>query len=101
MRSIGTSAVASPPQRRHPLGDTRRLDQLEGAEAHAALPPAAASTASTILTYPVHRHRFPASASRTSCALGDAFTSSSAIADRIIPGVQNPHCAAPCVANIS
>jgi len=48
-----------------------------------------------ILTYPVQRHRFPERASRISCSEGSFFSSSNALADRIIPGTQNPHWTAP------
>jgi len=54
--------------------------------------PSAVSTtiwiASTILAYPVHRHRFPAIPSRISFLGGSRVLSSNAFAVRIIPGVQ-------------
>ena len=49
------------------------------------------STASTIFAYPVHRHRLPAMASRTSSSVGLGFSSSSAFAASTMPGVQKPH----------
>ena len=55
--------------------------------------------ASIILVYPVHRHRLPASASRISCSVGSGFSSSSAFADMITPGPQNPHCSEPFSSN--
>src|SRR5260370_7662174 len=45
--------------------------------------------------YPVQRQRLPDSAQRTSSSLGSGFSSSSALAAIIMPGVQNPHCS-PC-----
>jgi len=52
---------------------------------------AAANIASTIFTYPVHRHRLPEIASLTSSSAGSEFSSNKALAERIIPSVQNPH----------
>src|SRR2546430_2813399 len=49
----------------------------------------------TTLFRSVQRHRLPESASRTSCAVGVGLSSRSAFAASIMPGVQNPHCAAP------
>src|SRR5699024_3200818 len=61
---------------------------------------AAKRTASTIFSYPVHRHRFPARASLISVSPGVdiptftvRFSRSSACMSR--PGVQNPHWTAP------
>ena len=45
--------------------------------------------------YPVQRQRLPDSAQRTSSSVGSGFSSSSALAVSIIPGVQKPHCR-PC-----
>src|SRR5579864_5023835 len=45
--------------------------------------------------YPVHRHRLPDSAHRTSSSVGSGLASRSALAASIMPGVQNPHCS-PC-----
>ena len=59
------------------------------------------STASMILRYPVHRQRTPPNASITSLSDGFAFFSRSAVAETSIPGVQAPHCAAPCRRNAS
>ena len=56
---------------------------------------AAFCTALMIFTYPVQRHRFPERASRISSSEGSFFSSSKALADRIIPGVQKPHWTAP------
>src|SRR5207253_629365 len=57
--------------------------------------PAASSTASKILVYPVHRHRLPASASRISSRFGFALRASKAVPLISIPGVQYPHWAPP------
>ena len=43
----------------------------------------------------MQRHRLPDSAHRTSSSVGSGFSSSSALAASIIPGVQKPHCR-PC-----
>ena len=52
---------------------------------------AASITESMIFTYPVHLQRLPETASWTSSRVGEGFSSSRALAARIIPGVQNPH----------
>src|SRR5581483_4848820 len=52
---------------------------------------AAFCTARTILSYPVHRQRLPASHQRISSSVGFGFLSSSAFAATRKPGVQNPH----------
>src|SRR5207245_265919 len=66
---------------RHALADNRiRL-------AHES---AAASTASTILAYPVQRHRFPTIHSATSWRVGRWTMASRALAAMIWPGVQAP-----------
>lgn len=44
-----------------------------------------------MLSYPVHRHRLPDSASRTSRSSGDAFSAGRATVAITNPGVQNPH----------
>src|SRR4030095_16422518 len=76
------------------------LEETEGMQSHRYLEPAAAaSTASTIFVYPVQRHRLPDSASRTSSIVGAGCSASSAFAESSMPGVQNPHCAAPRSAN--
>src|ERR1700733_5293946 len=49
---------------------------------------AAAITASTMFWYPVQRHRFPDSASRTSSSLGERFSSRKAVMVMRMPGVQ-------------
>ena len=51
----------------------------------------AASAAATMFGYAPHRQRFPLTARRTSSAVGDAFSRSSATQDMIWPGVQKPH----------
>ena len=57
------------------------------------------STASIMNSYPPHRHKFPDSASCISSRVGLSFRSSNALADNSMPGVQNPHCTAPCSTN--
>ena len=49
-------------------------------------------------SYPEQRQRFPARYSLISSSLGSGFSRNSAIAFIIIPGLQNPHCSAPCPA---
>src|SRR5215472_16006459 len=58
---------------------------------------AAASTARTMLWYPVHRHRLPSRLSRTCCSVGSGFCAIRLTAASTMPGVQNPHCS-PCSA---
>src|SRR5262249_26931232 len=60
---------------------------------------AASFTALTILSYPVHRQRFPASQKRISCSLGSGERSSSALLATRKPGVQIPHWSAACSRN--
>src|SRR5262245_1093129 len=60
---------------------------------------AASCTALTILSYPVHRQRFPASQKRISCSVGFAERSSSALLATRKPGVQTPHWSAACSRN--
>ena len=61
-----------------------------------AAPDAAASMiASMILTYPVHRHRLPASAEATSSLVGSGVLASSTSAFIRMPGEQKPHWDAP------
>src|SRR5262249_24683572 len=55
---------------------------------------AAARSARTILTYPVHMQRLPLRPTRISSSVGSALSRSSSRAAKIIPGVQNPHCSA-------
>ena len=55
---------------------------------------AVSSTARTILSYPVHRHRLPASQNRTSSSLGCEFLRSNASDATSMPDVQMPHCSA-------
>ena len=50
--------------------------------------PAAASTDSTMLWYPVQRHRLPSSPMRTSCSVGFGFSFSRLVAAITMPGVQ-------------
>ena len=69
--------VAALQSRRRLVGDGR----------HALLPPAA-TTASTMFTYPVHLQILPCSAYRTSSSLGCGLRSRSAAALISIPGVQ-------------
>ena len=59
---------------------------------------AASITASTNGLYPVHLHTFLCfwNQSLTSSLEGLIFSSKSALAETINPGVQKPHCAAPC-----
>lgn len=49
----------------------------------------------------MHRQRFPAKASLTSLLEGEVVCSRRAAAEHRIPGVQNPHWAAPCKSNAS
>ena len=51
--------------------------------------------ASMILTYPVHRHRLPASAAATSARVGSGVLASSTSAFMRMPGEQKPHWEAP------
>ncbi|OPZ77026.1 MAG: hypothetical protein BWY79_01348 [Actinobacteria bacterium ADurb.Bin444] len=64
-------------------------------------PQAAALMASTILAYPVQRHRFPAMASRISGSEGLEFRDSKAVALTTNPGVQKPHWIAPLATKAS
>ncbi len=50
--------------------------------------PAAASTDSTMLWYPVQRHRLPSRPMRTSCSVGFGFSLSRLVAAITMPGVQ-------------
>src|SRR5207302_10956117 len=52
---------------------------------------AASFTSLTILSYPVHRQRLPASQNRISCSDGSGVRSSSALLATRNPGVQIPH----------
>src|SRR4029077_17003051 len=54
--------------------------------------PAAASTARTMLWYPVQRQKLLPSTSRTCCSGGSGFSASRLVAAITMPGVQNPHC---------
>src|SRR5438105_9826311 len=56
---------------------------------------AACCTALTMFVYPVQRQRLPSRPARISLSLGLGLQASSSQAERIIPGVQNPHCN-PC-----
>src|SRR5262249_25196799 len=56
---------------------------------------AAAWIASTTVTYPVQRQRLPEMPWRISISVGCGLLSSNALAAKIIPGVQKPHCTAP------
>ena len=49
----------------------------------------------------MQRHRTPPSASSTSCRFGAGFSANNADAATIMPGVQIPHCAAPCARKLS
>jgi hypothetical protein len=53
-------------------------------------------TASKILVYPVQRHRFPPNPTFTSSSVGRRLRLSSAFTAINMPGVQYPHCNAPC-----
>src|SRR5947209_2911351 len=55
------------------------------------LTPAADSTPSMIVSYPVQRQRLPESVSRTSASVGFGFSCSKAVICMTKPGVQNPH----------
>src|SRR5436305_10160723 len=56
---------------------------------------AADSTALTMLWYPVHRQRLPASASRTSVSEGSGFCRRRSVAAMLMPGVRYHPCP-PC-----
>ena len=92
-RAPGDLVDAIGPQRT----GTDRLELLVskfGIKAHDASPlisAAASATARTILSYPVHRHRFPASQNLISSSVGDGFASRSALAAIRKPGVHTPH----------
>ncbi len=58
---------------------------------HRYLPLLVALIASMIWIYPVHRQKFPAIAVRISSSEGLEFSSSRALADITMPGVQKPH----------
>src|SRR5215468_11345018 len=60
---------------------------------------AASSTARTILSYPVHRQRLPASQKRTSSSVGSGFFFNSASEATSMPEVQMPHWSAACSRN--
>src|SRR5262249_54872641 len=62
---------------------------------------AALTTARTILSYPVQRHRFPASQYRTSFSVGFGLRSRSAFEATRKPGVHTPHCKAACSRNFT
>src|SRR5208282_3238735 len=68
---------------------------------HACVSPArtAATTDSKIFMYPVQRHKFPESPLRIWASLGCGCCANKFTAAKIIPGVQIPHCAPPCVMN--
>ena len=78
-----------------PAGPTTVLIRTRGSAARPpGQAPAARRTASRIFSYPVQRHRLPASASRISASAGgDA--PQQFVAAHHSPGVQNPHCTAP------
>ena len=81
-RAAGPPCVGSTARRSPSRASCRRL----GDSRH-ALPPAA-TTASTMFTYPVQRQMFPWIATRTSSSDGRGFRASSAVALISIPGVQ-------------
>src|SRR6202011_1163413 len=76
-----------------------RLVEVTHADASPRMTAAASSTARMILSYPVQRHRLPASQWRTSASVGFGFFSRSARAATMNPGVQMPHCSAACSRN--
>ena len=75
--------------------DHAQWRSLFGAKAHFAFPAlpalsctAASIAAATMFWYPVQRHKWPESTSRTSASVGDAFVSSSSVSETSTPGVQ-------------
>ena len=48
-----------------------------------------------IFTYPVQRQMLLRMAKAASSRVGSGFTSSSALAEMTMPGMQKPHCTAP------
>ena len=76
------------------LGGRYRL-VVVGCRCHESLPAVAILPASwidlTMLTYPVHRHRLPEMAHRTSSSVGFGLSSMSLDPTSIIAGVQKPH----------
>src|SRR4030095_1024376 len=57
---------------------------------------AAARIEFSIVGYPAQRHSVSFNAKRISSRVGFGFRSSNAYAVIIWPGIQNPHCTAPC-----
>src|SRR5687767_4024568 len=57
---------------------------------------AAARMEFSIIWYPAQRHSVSFKAKRISSLVGFGFRSSKAYAVIICPGIQNPHCTAPC-----
>ena len=113
-RASGRRRRRSPRGRPAGRGRRRTLRRHPGPRAARCVPPDAARpgsdattctadsskvvTASTIGCHPVQRHRWAASARCT--AAGARRASGASAATRMtIPGVQNPHCEAPVVAN--
>src|ERR1035441_1188525 len=82
-----------------------RLSQREagtvtgGHGAWSAIRLAASSTAARICSYPVQRHRLPASASRICGPDGSGLARSRSCAGTSRPGVEKPHCTAPASRN--
>ena len=72
-----------------PAHQPRVFEPLHPGADHVTL--ATSSTAATMPEYPVHRHRLPDSAARTSVSDGFGSASSNAIALSTIAGVQKPH----------
>src|SRR3984957_7493683 len=81
-----------------PSSRTRRCPTAAPAsgEQATAISERAPRIALTIFRYPVQRQSTPPIASMTSASLGARLLSRSAVAATSIPGVQAPHCAAPC-----
>src|SRR5580704_1904593 len=71
----------------------------KGSHARVSVSRTAATTDSKIFMYPVQRHKFPESPSRICASLGCGKRANKFTAAKIIPGVQIPHCAPPCVIN--
>jgi hypothetical protein len=86
-----------------PSKRTRRCptDEPAAGQAVSATSERASRTAVTIFRYPVQRQSTPPKPSITSASDGEALRSSNAVAETSMPGVQAPHCAAPCRRNDS
>src|SRR5581483_1591660 len=98
---VGVLALAR--QQRRVFAPRQRRAHHAGAvlgDRHAGTPAlAAASTALTMLWYPVQRHRLPSRPRRTSSSVRSLFSLMSDTAASTMPGVQKPHCRPWCCWN--